>query len=100
VDGHRLLPVATSLALCREKQGGRAVLTARPAPQHFHLGAGTDRVAAAVGAARVGSLVSLLNVAYDQAPVLGQVDAVAICPCRDSVPVAKTFCVTIPTHGG
>lgn len=60
--------------------------SARPAPQHFHLRAGTDGVAAAVGAARVGSLVSLLNVAYDQASILGEVDVVAICPHGDSVP--------------
>lgn len=37
----------------------------RPAPQHLHLCAGTDGVAAAVGAACVGSLISLLNIADD-----------------------------------
>lgn len=55
------------------------------APQHFHLRAGTDRAAAAVGAACVGSLVSQLNVAYGQASILGEVDVAAICPHWDSI---------------
>lgn len=58
---------------------------AGPAPQHFHLRAGTDRVAAAVGTAGVGSLISQLNVAYGQASILGQVDMAAICPHWDSI---------------
>lgn len=73
-----------------EKQGRQVVLTTRPVPQHFHLGAGADGVAAAVGAARVGSLVSQLNVAYDQASILGQVDAVTVCPHWDTIPVMKS----------
>lgn len=87
----RLLLAAERQALCREKRGGQVVLTARPAPQHFHLRAGTDGAAAAIGAACVGTLVSLLNVAYDQASVLGQVDVVAICPHGDSIPVVKNI---------
>lgn len=77
-------------ALCQEKWGGQVVLTAGPAPQHFHLCAGTDRVAAAVGAACVGSLVSQLNIAYGQASILGQVDAAAICPHWDSISVMRS----------
>lgn len=77
-------------ALCREKWGGQVVLTAGPAPQHFHLRAGTDRVAAAVGTAGVGSLISQLNVAYGQASILGQVDMAAICPHWDSISVMKS----------
>lgn len=80
---------AKGWALCREKQDSQAVLTARPAPQHLHLRAGTDRAAAAVGTARVGSLVSLLDVAYSQASILGQVDVVAIPPHGNSIPVVK-----------
>lgn len=76
-------------ALCREKQQGGAVLTARPAPQHLHLRAGTDRAAAAVSTARVRSLVSLLHVAYSQASIRGQVDVVAIPPHGNSIPVGK-----------
>lgn len=73
----------------REKQEGWAVLTAGPAPQHLHLRAGTDRAAAAVGTACVGSLVSLLDIAYSQASILGQVDVVAIPPHGNSVPAVK-----------
>lgn len=73
----------------REKQEGCAELTARPAPQHLHLRAGTDRAAAAVGTACVGSLISLLDIAYSQASILGQVDVVAIPPHGNSVPMVK-----------
>lgn len=81
-----------------EKQGGQVVLTTGPVPQHLHLGAGTDGVAAAVCTARVGSLVSQLNVAYDQASILGQVDVVTVCPHWDSIPVMKSVLYTsVPT---
>lgn len=87
----RVVAAAKRQALCQEKQGHQVVLTAKPALQHFHFCAGTDRVAAAVGAARVGSLIGLFYVAYDQSSILGQVDVAAICPHGDSVPVAKNI---------
>lgn len=105
VDGQaramgRLIIAAKRQALCYEKWGGWVVLTAGLAPQHFHLCAGTDGAAAAVGTACVGPLVTLLNIAYDQASVLGQVDMVAVCLHGDSVPTSKKHFVALFTTMG